>query len=253
VRARGIGIFVWLCLAQAGCFPQHPIMVLPDTLRADADVMIVSGREGVVLWNPAVEFGPFRTVSLHRGWRSDSSTSWALLDSSDSWTAKYPFSFVLEGPGSERWNAGCTGYAERTHRQKAVGLGSKDNGDFGILRRTVAFTAYEVFECTFDGPAGRRSRLLMSDVDESGFGGVLIDEQNVVLARVRRTDKQIGKPYEYTVPSPLGFYVETNTGLHVAVERAFKGKVVFSRATPRDQATPLAALATALLVWTPLR
>jgi hypothetical protein len=57
----------------------------------------------------------------------------------------------------------------------------------------------------------------------------------------------------YTVPSPLGFLVETSAGLQLAVERAFDGKVIFDHATPPDEQTPLAALATALLLWPRLR
>jgi hypothetical protein len=71
--------------------------------------------------------------------------------------------------------------------------------------------------------------------------------------QVRASDEQVNKPYRYTVPSPLGFLVETSGGLHLVVERAFEGKVIFDRATPSDQQTPLAALATALLLWNRLR
>ena len=110
----------------------------------------------------------------------------------------------------------------------------------------------ELFECDLEGPLRARWRLLLSDADPSGMGGVLLDDRQAVRARVSMVRAQTGRPYTYVVPQPVGFLVETTVGPAVGVERAFDGKVVLSRVVPASEATVLAAVATALLVWEPL-
>jgi hypothetical protein len=228
-------------------------MVLPPALRTDAQVMPVSGRDACVVCDSTIRFGPFHTDEVHRGIREDDSTSWSLISESDRWEAKRSFSFVLEGPSREPWRVRCAAAAGRVHVEAPVGVGTRANGDFGILRQVVESSARETLQCDFRGAGGGRRQLLLSDADESGFGGLLTNEAHEPLARIRATDEQTGEPYHYTVTSPLGFLVETTAGLQVAVERAFQGKVIFDRATPAAEQTPLAALATALLLWDRLR
>lgn len=247
-----VASFALLGLVTA-CAPQRPILVLPATLRGDAQVMPVSGIDGCTLCNPTIHFGPFHTEEVRRGIREDSSSSWSLLARTERWEARRSFSFVLEGPTRERWAVRCAAVAGRVQVEAPVGLGTRAGGDFGILRQVIERSAREALECDLQGPGGRHRQLLLSDADRSGFGGVLTGERQEPLARLRASDEQTGEPHRYTVPSPLGFLVETSTGLQLAVERAFQGKVIFDRATPAGEETPLAALATALLLWERLR
>jgi hypothetical protein len=228
-------------------------MVLPPGLQSDAQVMPVSGRQGGIICNPAIRFGPFHADEVQRGITAGSQSTWSFLAERERWEARRRFSFVLGGAGPERWSVRCVAAAGRVHLEEPVGIGTRANGDFGVLRKVAESSAWEVLDCDFDGGEGRRRRLHLSDADESGFGGVLTDDWGVALARIRASNDQIKKPYEYTVPSPLGFLVETNGGLQLAVERAFDGKVIFDRATPSAEQAPLAALATALLLWDRLR
>ena len=185
-------------------------------------------------------------------WRSDDFTKWGLFDNNETWKAKRPVSFVLKGRGCEPWTARCLGHASSRLREKAVGLGT-DDGGFGIRREVIENTSGEWFECDLDRADGRRWQVRLASTEPSGFGGVLLDERQSVVARVHQTDRQTGKPYTYAVPSPVGFVIETGSGVMMAVERAFQGAVVLSHATPPDQVCPLATVAAALLLWKPLR
>jgi len=238
-------------LLVSGCALKQPIMVLPEGLQGDADVLPVSGRRGFG-WKRDLRFGAFRTVHANWVWRSDDSTTWGVLDKNATWSAKRPVSFVLEATGCEPWSARCLGHAAARHREKAIGVGI-DEGGPRIRRAVVEDTSGEWFDCDLVRSDGRRWTFQMSRDDATGFGGVLVDDRASEVARVHATDQQTGKPYTYLVPSPLGFVIETRSGVVVGVERAFDGKVVLSRATSSREVCPLATVAAALLLWEPLR
>jgi len=240
-----------LAALALGCVLKEPIMVLPAPLLSNADVLPVSGRQGLVFpWTP-LHFGAFRTTSILRGWARVSSWSWGILDDDETFDAKQPLTFVLEGGVGEQWSAHCLARKHEHHRDVAVGFHFGTDGA-GIDRRRVEAVSNELFECDLEGPARARWRLLLSDADPSGMGGVLLDDRQAVRARVSMVREQTGRPYTYAVPQPVGFLVETTVGPAVGVERAFDGKVVLSRFVPAGEATVLAAVATALLVWEPI-
>lgn len=239
--------------AGAACMPKQPIMVLAPALQAGADVLPVSGRQGFHPWNRDLRFGPFRTVNTSVGWRSDDMFNWSVLDERETWDTKQPLSFTMEASGCARWSARCVGRAWNHHREKAVGLGTKRDGSFGIQREVVEDAAGERFECDLDRPDGARWRVELARLDGSSFGGAVLDERRSAVARLQSTNRQRGVPYSYTVPSPLGFTIETGAGVAGAVERAFDGKVVLSRSLSPERACPLATVAAALLLWEPLR
>ena len=238
-------------LFVSGCTLKQPIMVLPESLQGDADVLPVSGRQGFG-WRRDLRFGPFRTVHTSWVWRSDDSSNWGVLDKNTTWSAKRPVSFVLEGTGCEPWTARCLGHASTRHREKAIGV-VIDEGGLRIQREVVEDTSGEWFDCDLVRSDGRRWTFQMSRDDATGFGGVLVDDRASKVARVRATDEQTGKPYTYGVPPPLGFVIETSSGAVVGVQRAFDGKVVLSRATASSVVCPLATVAAASLLWEPLR
>lgn len=229
-------------------------MVLPPALRGNTDVFAASGKSGGLIWNPQVRFGPFHTTEIRRGWRSDATMSWSLLQAYESWDAHHPFSFTLvSDAGDGKWSVNCLGAASRRHREKPIGF-HMDASGFGLTREVVESSSSEVLTCTLEyGSQLRGWRLLLSDLDESGFGGVVTDENQKVLARVHATNEQVGTPYSYTVRAPLGFFVETPQAETLAVERAFQGKIIFDQRIRPDQRMGLAAVATALLVWEPLK
>src|SRR5262245_45025760 len=105
-------------------------MVLPPKLQADAAVMPVSGRQGCIICNPAIRFGPFHTDEVHRGITESFQSSWSVLTDSVRANARRSFSFVLEGPGRERWSVRCLAQARRVHIEEPVGVGTRANGEF---------------------------------------------------------------------------------------------------------------------------
>jgi len=242
---------ITLLFVSPGCALRQPIMVLPEALQGDADVLPVSGRQGFG-WQRDLRFGQFRTAHTNWVWRSDDSNNWGVLDQNATWSAKRPVSFVLEGTGCEPWTARCLGHASTGHREKAIGVGVDERG-LGIRREIVEDTTSEQFECDLVSSAGRKWNFQMARDVHSGFGGVILDERASEVARVHATDQQTGKPYTYVAPQPLGFVIDTSAGVVVGVERAFDGKVVLSRATVSSQVCPLATVAAALLLWEPLR
>ena len=193
----------------SACALKSPILALPSELREGADVLEVSGLRGwFLLRNRDIRFGPYRTTSTRVGWRSDDSTTWGLFDKNETWYARRPVSFALEGAACPRWTARCLGSARRIHREKAVGITSTGDG-LAIDRRTVEHVSETGFECTLDPDHAPAWRLVLSADDPSGFGGVLIDDRGTPVARIRATDRQTGEPYTYSVPSPVGFVMET--------------------------------------------
>src|SRR4029079_14557190 len=141
------------------------------------------------------------------------------------WEAKQPLSFVLEAAMCPHWTVRCLSKASRRRRDEAVGIGTKD-GRLGIERRLVEDTSEAKFECTLapaDAPAWR---LVLTDDDPSGFGGVLRDDRGVARARIRAADRQTSEGQTYTAPSQ-GFVVEARSGDVAAVDRDGEGKVIF--------------------------
>ena len=239
-------------LTISACALESPIIVLPPALRDQSDVLPVSGRQGLLSWNRDIRFGPYRTTGTRVGWRGDDSTSWGVLDANYTWDSNRPVSFALEAATCQRWRARCLGKAHRRHREKAVGLEASGHG-LAIDRRVVEDTSAHGFECTLQPGDASAWQLVLSADNPSGFGGVLMDDRGSTVARIRATDRQTGRPYTYSVPSPVGFIIEASSADVAAVERAFDGKVILARSTPPTQRCALATVAAALLLWEPLR
>ena len=237
--------------AAVGCALAHPIMVLPPGLRADAEVFEVTGLRGLHPWNHDIRFGPFRTRSTRAGWTGSDSISWGILDDNYASDTKSPVTFVLEGGECPRSTARCMGRSRRVHRAKAVGITSTEDG-IAIDRQVVEDVSSSSFDCDFDAGGPAAGRLLLSNADESGFGGVLIDDRGATVARVRATNRQTGVPYTYAIPFPVGFLVETTAGEIGAVERAFQGKVIIGHAARARDRCAFVTVAAALLLWDPL-
>ena len=256
LRHKSLGLTALIAcagsLTVSACALKSPILALPTELREGADVLEVSGLRGFLLWNRDIRFGPYRTTNTHVGWRSDDSTTWGVFDKNETWHAKRPISFALEAAVCPRWTARCLGKARRIHREEAVGITSTGDG-LAIDRRTVEDLSEAGFECTLAPDHAPAWRLALTADDPSGFGGVLADDRGTPVARIRATDRQTGEPYTYSVPSPVGFVMETSAGDVAAVERAFQGKVILGRDAPPAQRCALATVAAALLLWTPLR
>jgi hypothetical protein len=143
------------------------------------------------------------------------------------------------------------GRTRRVHRAKAVGITSTEDG-IAIDRKVVEDVSSSSFECDLDAGGQPAGRLVLSAADQSGFGGVLLDDRGATLARVRATDRQTGVPYAYAIPFPVGFLIEATSGDVGAVERAFQGKVILGHAARARDRCALATVAAALLLWDPL-
>jgi len=241
-----------ICIAGSGCTLRTPIMVLPPGLADRADLLEVSGLRAFHVWNHDIRFGPYRTVGTRVGLRSDDATRWGVIDDHETWNAKRPLSFTLEGEACPRWTASCLGEARRRRHEEAIGVTTTGDG-LAIDRRVVENASEASFACSLDSGHAPGWRLRLSAGDASGFGGTLVDEWGTAIARVRAIDRQTGEPYTYAVPSPVGFVIETRAGPVAAVERAFAGKVLLDPQTADAERCALATVAAALLLWEPLR
>ncbi len=78
------------------------LMNPPEELVGRTDVYPVHGRQGLLLFEPQISFGPYRTVSIHRGpvEAESSSVRTGLLSSEEHDSAQQALDFVLQGPGS---------------------------------------------------------------------------------------------------------------------------------------------------------
>jgi hypothetical protein len=221
----------------------QPLMEMPDELVGKADTYPVHGRQGFVIFEPRISFGPFRTVSLDRGvaMGERSSTPTGLFSSAEHDSDRHQFTFVLQGPSPGSWSGTCTAFSERRSETHVTGLHIGTDGA-GLTREETPVSADSGYVCRLDGPAGEHWTL---DADEHLAEGRVRDAAGRPIA-------DIEEAHEPWTPKRVALEGNTIVGpagdVWAAVQRSFDGAVYLSRHLDAQQQIAVAAICTALLV-----
>ncbi len=228
-------------LAATAC--AQPLMKPPEEMAGRADVYLVRGRQGLLILDPAISFGPFRTVSIHRG--SDagehSSIATGLTSSEEHDSSRQVLTFTLRGPGGEEWRGRCERGSDERSETHVTGLHVGTDGA-RLTREETPVSSRSGYDCDLAGPSGERWRL---EADERLSGGSVRDAAGAPIADVEQTHER----WSWQHPELDG---NTVVGPHgevwAAVQRSFDGAVYLSRDLDDHRRSAVAAICTALLI-----
>jgi hypothetical protein len=235
---------VWalpLVLGASAC--AQPLMNLPQGLAGRADTYPVEGRHGVLLLEPQISFGPFRTVSIHRGPMEGehSSQPTGLLSSEQHDSERQQFEFVLQGPGSRTWRVRCTDASESATETQAVGVHVGTDGA-GIVSEETPISERAGYTCQLDGPGDEHWTLA---ADRRLWRGTVRDAAKGLVVEI----KGVSEPGTWKHPALEGNTLVSPSGeVWAAVQRSFDGAVVLSRDLDPGRQAALAAICSALLI-----
>jgi hypothetical protein len=219
------------------------LMNLPEGLVGKAETYPVHGRQGLLLFEPQMSFGPYRTVSIHRGLAASEQTSVAtgLTSSVEHDSARQPFDFVLQGPGPGAWRGSCVASSDVEVDTQVVGVHAGTNGS-GFDREQMPVSATSGYVCQLDGPGAEHWEL---EADEQLSGGTVRDATGALVVGIRG----IRESWTWKHPALEGDTLVSPDGeTWAAVQRSFDGAVYLSRELDPMRRSALAAICTALLI-----
>jgi hypothetical protein len=219
-------------------------MRLPDELAGKADVYEVHGRTGLLLFGPQISFGPFRTVSIHRGVDvgERSSTATGVFSSEEHDSNRQEFDFELQGPAPGAWRVRCVASSERRSETHVVGVHAGTGGS-GFTREEAPISAESGYACQLDGPAAEHWTL---QADESLREGSVLDAAGETIVEIQASYEKQTMQHP---PLEGNLLINANGGqVWGVVERSFYGAVVVSRDLDPKRQVAVAAICTALLI-----
>jgi hypothetical protein len=231
-----------LVIGASSC--SQPLMHLPDELAGKADVYPVHGRTGLLLFGPQISFGPYRTVSIHRGVSvgERSSTPTGVFSSEEHDSDRQQFDFELQGPGSGAWRVRCVASSDRQTETHVVGVHAGTSGT-GFDREEAPISAESGYVCQLDGPAAEHWTL---QADESLRDGTVLDAAGETIVEIQASYERGTGQHP---PLEGNLLINANGGqVWAAVQRSFDGAVVLSHELDPRRQTAVAAICTALLI-----
>jgi hypothetical protein len=231
-----------LAIGASSC--AQPLMHVPDELAVKADVYPVHGRTGLLLFGPQISFGPYRTVSIHRGVSvgERSSTATGVLSSEEHDSDRQQFDFELQGPASGAWRVRCVASSDRRSETHVVGVHAGTRGT-GLDREQAPISAESGYVCELDGPAAEHWTL---QADENLRDGTVLDAAGETIVEIQASDEKATGEHP---PLEGNLLANAKNGqVWAVVQRSFDGAVVLSRDLDPKRQTALAAICTALLI-----
>lgn len=230
-----------LGLCATGC--TLPLMKPPNELVGRVDVYPVHGRHGFLFWNPALTFGPYRTVSIHRGvgYGNHSSHITGLSSSEEHDIDTQAFDFVLESPGAGNWSGHCENFRVRHTETHATGIHIGSQGA-GVDQEERTLSDRAGYACLLDGPSGEHWKL---KADASLAEGDVVDASEKLVVGIGL----MAEPATRDLPPLKGNTLADSEGkVQAALERSSSGAVYLSQSLDPKQRAAFAAVCTALLV-----
>jgi hypothetical protein len=234
-------VFVAGLIGASAC--AQPLMNVPGDLAGKVDVYPVHGRQGLLLFDPAISFGPYRTMSIHRGVVASerSSVATGVFSSETHDSDRQQLDFVLQSSIAGSWRGRCLAYSEQRSQTRVTGVHFGSEGS-GFTEEQTPVSASSGYRCQLDGPAGEHWKL---ETDEHFGEGTVQDEAGEAVADIQR----IGEPWSWNHQALEGNAIVSRTGeMWAAVQRSFDGAVYLSRELDPKQRAATAAICLALLI-----
>jgi hypothetical protein len=234
---------MWIMTLLAASACAQPLMKVPEGLAGKADVYPIQRRQGLLLFEPQISFGPYRTVSIHRGVvvSERSSVRTGLLSSEEHDSDRQQFDFVLQGPAAGSWRGRCTESSDRRTETQVTGVHVGTEGS-GFTRDRIPVSAQSGYVCELHGPAAAHWTL---EADENLSTGTVRDAANEVVVDIQRTSERGTWKHPDLEGDTL---VGPDGAVLAAVQRSFDGAVYLSRELDPARRTAVAAICTALLI-----
>ncbi len=164
MRLAFVSFVSTVALTASACKPPQR-MLLPADLARNADVYEVSGRNGLLLLDPPIEFGPYSTDDIDRGITVGSgSGSGGLFSKSEMMEYHTVSTFALRG-----WRGRCDAHALTTTESEVTGVGIAAKRGLHATKEVNVETT-SGYDCDLTGPQGQRWRLELGD---GRFGSVV--------------------------------------------------------------------------------
>jgi hypothetical protein len=230
-----------LLLGAGGC--AQPLMKTPEELVGKVDVYPAHGRQGLLLLEPQITFGPYRTVSIHRGIVAEKGTSarTGLFTSEEHDVQRQHFNFVLQGPFSGSWQGSCVVTSDRRTETQVVGVHAGTQGS-GVTTREQVLSDESGYSCDLHGPDAERWRL---EADEHLAAGTVRDAGGHAIADIQGAAER----WTWQHPALEGNAIVSPAGATLAaLQRSFDGAVYLSRDLDPKQKAGVGAICAALLL-----
>jgi hypothetical protein len=222
-----------LCSALAlGC--GQAVMAVPSELGTGAASYPVSGRQGFLLFNHNIEFGPFSTDKVRRGITIGSGELEPGLTSSTSKREDHTVStFSMQG-----WRGMCEARhaSERTTETTGVGV-SSERGLYADKRESTVESSSYV--CELKDLQGKRLRLELDDTS-----GWVVDSGGKTVYSL----SPMREPMTMKHPELRGYVIDSTSGSVAAVQTSFDGVVYFSRRLDADERAEVAVVCVAVFL-----
>lgn len=209
-------------------------MAVPSELASDAAVYPVSGRQGLLIFNPNIRFGSLSTDKVRRGITIGSGELAPGLTSSTSKREDHTVStFSMQG-----WRGMCEARhaSERTTEATGVGVSSQ-RGLHAETRESVVES--NSYVCELTEREGKRLRLELGDTD-----GWVVDSAGTTVYSL----SPIREKMTIKHPELRGYLIDSNSGSVAAVQTSFDGVVYFSRRLDAKQRAELAVVCVAIFL-----
>jgi|SRR6188768_2738900 len=222
-----------LCSALAlGC--GQAVMAVPSELGTGAASYPVSGRQGFLLFNPNIEFGPFSTDKVRRGITIGSGELEPGLTSSTTKREDHTVStFSMQG-----WRGMCEARhaSERTTETTGVGV-SSERGLYADKRESMVESSSYV--CELKDLQGKRLRLELDDTS-----GWVVDSGGKTVYSL----SPMREPMTMKHPELRGYLIDSTSGSVAAVQTSFDGMVYFSRRLDAEERAEVAVVCVAVFL-----
>ena len=241
VGARRVLAVATFLFGASGC--AQPLMKPPKDLEGKVDIYPAHGRHGVLALEPQISFGPYRTVSIHRGivTGEGESVRTGVFTSEDHDVQRQHFDFVLQGPFSGSWQGSCVATSDRRTEDQVVGAHAGTQGS-GLVTREQTLSDQRGYSCDLHGPDTERWRL---EVDENLAEGSVRDAVGNAIADIQGMAEQ----WTWQRPALDGNAIVGPKGATLAaLQRSFDGAVYLWRDLDPKQKAGVAAICAALLL-----
>ena len=229
LSSRSLGVFL-LSLA-AGCTAAR--MAIPADLESRSEAYPCVGRGGFSL-SEKFSFGPYEISDIRRGWTHR--VAWGLVFYERS-KAHQQYEFTLRAPSGKTWQG-----------QAATGVRKEDLKDTVAGGELTWGLSRAVHVVARFGLAGQTNAWTLALAEERGdvvLKGTLAD--GATIYRVEGTRQLAGT--SIPLMENAGFLIYDGTRLVAAIDLLNAGSVYLDRTLSPARREPLAAAATALLLY----
>ncbi len=208
-------------------------MAIPSHLEARSEGYPCIGRGGFTL-SEQFTFGPYQVENVHRGWTT--TTAWGIIFYERS-HSRQPFEYTLQGPTGAPWQGQAATGVRKSDLKGTVAGGELTWGIGSDLNFVVRIGQGDEPEAwTLVLGEGNRDTTLTGQYSDGK-----------TTYRIEGSHQLAGSPMPLV--DTAGFLIYDGTRLIAAVDLINAGSVYFDRQLSAARRDPLAAAATALLLY----